>query len=159
VNTRRKFQAIGWGMLALLPLLLVCFFIYAGLKAGDTGQEKLSVLRQGEHTTATITSRKVWNYQEGDSLQIKYNFTLPSGQGQTGEYTFAYVPSGYDVGDKLEIAYDQKSPTVNMPVKAKGNEEDVQAITWFGIILFSLVACFISFLLGHKAWEAWRLGK
>jgi hypothetical protein len=155
VNKKGKFQAIGWGVLALLPLLLVCFFIYAGLRAADTGQEKLSVLHQGELVTATITGSKVWSYQEGDSLQIKYYFTLPSRQEQTGSYTFAYVPSGYDVGDQLKIAYDPQNPTVNIPVAGKGNEEDVQAMSWFGIILFSLIACFISFLLGIMSWKAW----
>jgi len=159
VNRSKKRQAIMWGVFALLPLLLACLFIYGFLITEDTRQEKSSVLYQGQRTTATITSREM-SYREGVSLQIKYSFTLPSGQEQTGSYAYyAHLPRDYDVGDQLEIAYDPQTPTVNIPVTAEGNEEYVQGLLPFCITLFSLIACGMSLLFGWMAWKAWRLSK
>ena len=97
---KRKFQAAGWTALALIFLLI----IYAGWSLGlKMVQGNLSVLSQGERTTGTILSQSLIaeTSNDPDTYNIKYTFTLPSGQEIIGGYTFHNnIPSGWNVGDQ-----------------------------------------------------------
>jgi hypothetical protein len=156
MSTKRKFQAIGWAALAPLALLFAIFLVYAALMAEETRQEKLSVLNQGERTSGTIISQEVFSYSEGDSFLVKYTFTLSSGQEPFyGTYTFHdSMPSGWNVGDRILIAYDLQNPTINLPVNA-GYEHQSNVIIWFGIVVVSLALGGLTFFLGYQVRKTW----
>ena len=150
---------MGWGVLALLPLLLAYFFIYAGLMAEDRRQEKLYVLNHGERTMGIIISQKYIpsvHEDESDTYVVKYTFTLPSGQEVIGYYDFYdTIPSGWNVGDQQVIAYNRQNPNVNVPVSA--GYKDKSGELWFATILGSLVFGGFAFLFGLMAWKSWKL--
>ena len=157
MNTKRKLQAIRWGVLALLPLLFGLFTIYAILKVEERNQDILSVLDQGERTTGTIISQKYIpsvHDDEPDTYVVKYTFSRPSGQEVIGYFDFDdAVPSGWNVGDQQVIAYDRQNPNVNVPVSA--GYEDKSGEFWFLAILTALMFGGLTFFFGYKAWETW----
>lgn len=158
MNKKRRFQAIKWITLALIPLLFVCFLVYAGLRAEDTRHEKLSVIKDGERTMATIISRNVFHYAtEGDSFVIKYTL-LANELSFSGSIDFHdSVPSGWNVGDQILVVYDRQNPNMNVPVEYENDDSMFGA--WICVILFSLICCGLTILFGYKAWESWKLSK
>ena len=57
-------QAIGWTVLALLPLLFALFMILGGWNYENNRQELLSILSNGERAVGDIISQKVWSDYE-----------------------------------------------------------------------------------------------
>ncbi len=155
--------------LSLTTYMLASLHIYGVLWIEERIQDKMSVLDHGERTTGTIISLEYIpssysvepDWTSPDTYVVKYTFFLPSsGQEVIGNYEFYNtIPSGCDVGDQIEVAYDPKIPTINLPVIAEENEGINQGITWVlwsNATLFSLVTCVIAFFLGRKAWREWR---
>lgn len=71
---------IGWTALAPLTLLLELGGLLGGLQDMRSSRENLSVINHGERTTGTIISKHVSFGEYFDSIDIKYTFTISSGQ-------------------------------------------------------------------------------
>jgi hypothetical protein len=171
VKIKGKYKAIGKAALALLFLLLALGGLFLGLWTMRSSNENLLILNQGERTTGTVISKEVY-YASGDhsedSVTIIYTFTLSSGQEIFGSYRFWPTTvsrfSGIDVGYQLEIAYDPRDPTLNLPVNMSvfnvGNVEDAKKwLIWFPVIVMLLIFGGLAFWFGHKAWEEWKFSK
>ena len=159
-------QAIGWTVLALLPLLFALFTIMGGWNYENNRQELLSILSNGERAVGDIISQKVWSdYEVGAGSYyyylIEYTFTLPSGQETFGKYTFSdphvrSIVDELDVGDRIEIAYDKQNPTLNLPVNAEPKVRD-SAGAWLSLIITLLCSGLLAFFSCRKAWHLWNL--
>ncbi len=155
---KKKLQAIGWAVLALLVLWGTYYMISVSSKIK---YDKLSALTHGERSTGTIISQKyipsVRN-DEPDTYVVKYTFPLSSGQEVIGYYDFENsIPSGWNVGDKQVIAYDPQNPHVNIPASADYEYESGEYL--FAAILASLVFGGLAFFFGFMAWKSWKLSK
>lgn len=159
VDTKKKYQAIVWAVLALLVLWGTYSMISVSSKIT---YDKLSALNHGERTTGTIISQKYIpsvHEDEPDTYVVKYTFPLPSGQEVIGSCDFDdTIPSGWNVGDRQVIAYDRQNPDVNVPVNA-GYENEQPGEYWFAAILASLVFGGLAFFFGFMAWKSWKLSK
>jgi hypothetical protein len=176
---KRKLKAIGWAAAAVITLLCAVQVVFWGLQDRRSTSENLSVINQGERTTGTIISKKVYYVDEDydavgdedyDAVIIKYRFVPSSGQELFGKYYFypcnEKESSGWNVGDQIEIAYDQQNPTINLPVEGGRFEKASRVDTWFVIITlpiaFGLMTLFFGSLalgFGSFAWREWRLSK
>jgi hypothetical protein len=159
VNTKRKLRTIGWGILTLISFFLVCLFIIGGFEAEELRREELSLISNGERTTATITSRKNYSDSGVDSYFIKYTFVVPSSKDTfTGYYNCLYtIPGGWEEGAHITIAYDLQNPTLNIPVFIDYKKDN--PVPWFGMIFICIPLGVITFFLGKKTWNTWKLNK
>ena len=168
MKIKMKLQAIGWTALTLLTLSIALYLPFYGLHDIKLRNEELSVLNSGEYTTGTITSKEVNIYDNTDSVQIKYTFTLSSVNEVVGEYYIGYADadmvSDLHTGDKILVAYDERNTDINLPVKIGEydtiNVEDTKIATdWFLLVISLLIFSFITFLLVNKTAKVWRIVK
>ncbi len=159
MRTKIKLNAIQWGILALIPFLFALFVIRSC--SPKENQMNLTIINQGERTMGTITSIENFiGYEHGSEIIVKYTFVTSSGQELPGDYLFPKSSSSeFHVGDQLEIAYDSKDPSFNLPVMGKEQESTARRRTWLGIILVAIVLCGMAGFLGYGAWDTWRLQK
>lgn len=149
--------AMGWAALALIPLILVSFFI---VKPLNETNNRLHVIDHGERTMATITSKQVGTTEIGESrdpyAEINYTFATSSGQLQSGEYVFYFTTSNdLRVGDQIEIAYNRQTPEINLPIRARNSEGVGGSRFLYFVFLFSVFGL-IWFLMVRWAWKTWR---
>jgi hypothetical protein len=164
LKIKGKLQVIWWGMLALLPIAFILLFTFVILHSQNASKELSSVLANGQRTTGTIISSKVFSDSEGDTISVKYVFSPVAGEQQSGHYNF-YDTFGksfwdeLDVGDQVKIAYDQYNPDINVPIDAESQLHGLMPFIWFGFALNSVFMCILTFFLGRKAWNVWKLNK
>jgi flagellar basal body-associated protein FliL len=163
MNRKKKFLAIGLAALAVIVLaagLWGALFLHSHDMRSK--RENLSIIDNGERTMGTIISKRVvYDPEPGayDSVYIKYRFVTSSGQELVGSYDFEPARlSAFDrvnVGDEIEIAYDQREPAKNLPVMGKSIEEST--IRHWDCVIFTLLACaLVTFSLGAGAWVVWK---
>ena len=157
MNTKKKYQAIGWALLAPLVLIIAAFGI---LWMVTSHNEKQFVLNQGSRTTGTITSRYLGTDDDGyDYATIKYTFNY-SDQELTGLYTYDFpIPNNLNVGTQIEILYNPQKPSVNLPADARENERRSYMDDWPMLILVAIILCGLAVFLGYKARSAWKRSK
>ena len=169
MKIKMKLQAIGWTALTLLTLSIALYLLFYGLHDIELRNEKLSVLNSGECTTGTITSKEVNIYENTDSVEIKYTFTLSSGNEVVGEYYIFYASadrvSDLHTGDKILVAYDERNTDMNLPVKIGEydtiNVEETEILAdWFLVVILNpLILGFMTLLLVIKTVKVWRIVK
>ena len=154
MNIKRKLQAVGWGLLALITFLIANLLIDAALKApGDIAE-----FYQGR-ATGTITSKRVSYSWEGNVVHIEHTFSWGS-RSFYGDYWHTYsssVPAGRNAGDKIEIAYNKANPALNRPASEVPPGGKMDAGGWAIFVLMLLVFCGLVYFFGIKAWRAWKL--
>lgn len=156
VNTKRKFQAIGWAVLALLIPLTMALFLLSEVRWHN---EKQFVLNQGSFTTGTITIRDDSHGDKGEKVTIKYTF-YSSDREIIGHYTYdLWIPSSLDVGTRIAIAYNPQKPSINLPVDARENEKYFYMEDLPMLILLAIISCGLAVIFGYKARSAWRLSR
>jgi hypothetical protein len=169
-ETKRRFKLIGLSALALGFLLIGLFFIFLGLRGMREARENLSALNNGERTTGTIISKELGydNDHFVDSANIKYTFTPSSGQELVGSYHLWPISekrsNNLNIGDRIEIAYDQQNPTINLPVDLSWFYvsrviEATKIFNWLNLIFLPLIFGILAFLFGLRAWILWRQSK
>jgi hypothetical protein len=133
VKTKHRLHAIQWGIIALVPLLFTILTIYSC--SPKQSQANLNVINHGERSMGTIISTEDFlGYEEGEEFTVEYNFTSSSGQQLSGHYLFPQSDSSdFNVGDRLEIAYDSNNLSKNLPVSGKERESAYRGRVWAGI--------------------------
>ncbi len=149
---KRKLKAIGSIALAFIVLAVYVFAVIKLISfTRDEDTNTSSILDYGQRVVGMITDKKVWHDSEGDSHQIFYTFNSSSGQNISGNYTYNNT-TNLQIGDKIQIAYDIRSPANNIPVNNNGSREGA---AWFASIILFIPVGFLIFWLLAQAWGAW----